>query len=121
VFDLKLIYNKKNKDGIFMNQIKKYGLKLGGIYLEKGIEKDEENTYVIILNSDKYWIYTLDLIFDDSKIISNTLIQNVIKRKLNEKKCLWIKNQIPTVLHFMVDGYLGQIEEKLLKALQKNI
>ena len=67
-----------------MNQIKKYGLKLGGIYLEKGIEKDEENTYVIILNSDKYWSYTLDLIFDDSKIISNTLIQNVFKRKLNE-------------------------------------
>lgn len=33
-----------------MNQIKKYGLKLGGIYLEKGIEKIHMSLFLIQIN-----------------------------------------------------------------------
>lgn len=102
-----------------MNKIEEYGLKLGGIYIEKNTEENEEIDCLIIVYCNDYWIYTVNFTFSNNQVLSNQLINNVLLKKLNQQKYLHLKQEIPSVLPFFLDGYLGQIDDELLKKVQK--
>ena len=102
-----------------MNKIEEYGLKLGGIYIEKNTEENEEIDCLIIIHCNDYWIYTVSFTFSNNQVLSNQLINKVLLKKLNQQKYLHIKQEIPSVLPFFLDGYLGQIDDELLKKVQK--
>lgn len=48
-----------------MNKIEEYGLKLGGIYIEKNTEENEEIDCLIIVYCNDYWIYTVHFTFSN--------------------------------------------------------
>lgn len=102
-----------------MNKIEENGLKLGGIYIEKNTEENEEIDCLIIVQCSDYWIYTVHFTFSNNQVLSNQLINKVFLKKLNQQKYLHIKQEIPSVLPFFLDGYLGQIDDELLKKVQK--
>lgn len=102
-----------------MNKIEENGLKLGGIYIKKNTEEDEEIDCLIIIHCNDYWLYTVNFTFSNNQVLSNQLINKILLEKLNKQKYLKIKQEIPSVLPFFLDGYLGQIDDKLLKKVQK--
>lgn len=74
---------------------------------------------LIIVQCSDYWIYTVNFTFSNEQVLSNQLINNVLLKKLNQQKYLHLKQEIPSVLPFFLDGYLGQIDDELLKKVQK--
>lgn len=86
-------------------------LKVGGIYKEK----DLNNFFIIISinheHVDVFDIYPIEDIVSNE--IANTIVQNNLKY---DQICIYTFDA--TSLQFIADGYLGQIDEELLKEIQ---
>lgn len=69
-----------------MNKIEENGLKLGGIYIEKNTEENEEIDCLIIVYCNDYWIYTVNFTFANDQVLSNQLINKILSEKIESTK-----------------------------------
>lgn len=88
-------------------------LKVGGIYKEKDL-----NNFFIIVSINHEHVDVFD-IYPMENIVSNEIANTIIRNNLKyDQICIYTLDA--SYLQFIADGYLGQINEKLLKEIQSN-
>lgn len=88
-------------------------LKVGGIYKEKDL-----NNFFIIVSINHEHVDVFD-IYPMENIVSNEIANTIIRNNLKyDQICIYTLDA--SYLQLIADGYLGQINEKLLKEIQSN-
>lgn len=86
-------------------------LKVGGIYKEKDL-----NNFFIIISINHEHVNVFD-IYPIENTVSNEIANMIVRNNL-EYDQIYIYTLDAPYLQFIADGYLGQIDEKLLKEIQ---